>query len=171
MDFAQRSGLHRNTVNLYLKGKEVFADAFVRIAAALGCDPLDLAMPVSDADVPVKDMDEIRPIVAALARQDKQIAALLIGSRAKGKHHQHADWDIGITRCTEPISSDACSTMKQAIDDIADDLPHGVHLVNLDESPRWFLEGIDYAPIFLDGDRESFIHFMGVLNGIKRSAA
>lgn len=170
-DFARRSGLHRNTVNLYLKGREVFADAFARMAAALGCDPTDLAMPVSDADIPVKGVGEIRPIIAALVKRDAGIAVVLIGSRAGKRHHPHADWDIGITGGERPLDDERHLEMKRIVGELADDLPHHVDVVNLDAAPRWFLDGIDCDPVFLDGDRGSFLHFKGVLDGIKRTAA
>ena len=170
-DFARQAGLHRNTVNLYLKGKDVFADAFARMAARLGCDPLELAIPVSDSDIPVKGIDEIRPIVAALVKHDKRIAVILIGSRARKRHHPHADWDIGVTGCDRPLDHAEHLEIKGIVDDLAEDLPHSVDVINLDAAPRWFLEGIDYDPVFLDGDRGGFLHFKGVLDGIKRTAA
>lgn len=170
-DFARRAGLHRNTINLYLKGRDVFADAFTRIAAALRCDPASLVIPASDSDIPVEGIDEIRPIIAALVKQGTGVAVVLIGSRARERHHPHADWDIGVTRCDRPIDGTEHLEMKRIADDLADDLPHSVDIVNLDAAPSWFLDGIDCDPIFLDGDRGSFLHFKGVLDGIKRTAA
>jgi len=52
---------------------------------------------------------------------------------------------------------------------LSDDLVHVVDIINLDQAPRWFLAKIDYEPVLLDGDVESFIHFQGVLDGTKRS--
>ena len=56
----------------------------------------------------------------------------------------------------------------EQVEDIVDDLPRSVDVVNLDNAPLWFLEGIDYDPIYLGGKQGAFEFFLGVLNGIKK---
>ncbi|MFH0799504.1 MAG: hypothetical protein V2A66_04905 [Pseudomonadota bacterium] len=170
-DFAASKGIHRNTVSLYLKGACAFSSAFDRIARAVGADPLEIIHPAMEASAEIEDLDEIASVVSFLTRRDHKVACMLLGSRAMKKGRVHADWDIGITRGGKPIGGDEYLDLRVGVSDIAENLPHGVDLINLDAAPAWFLEGIKYDPIFLDGDRESFIHFQGVLNGIKKNIA
>ena len=171
LDFARRFGIHRNTLLLYLKGKDVFSSSFARITEALKIDPAEIMMPISDKKIKIDAIDEIRPIIALIIKHDPNIAVFLLGSRAKGKKREHADWDIGITRGRKPIDGNEYLKLRMMVNDAAEDLLHNVDIVNLDRAPAWFLEGIDYEPVFLDGDRESFSYFKGVIDGIKKLKA
>ena len=171
LDFARRAGIHRNTLSQYLNGREVFQDAFLRMAAELGCDPMGIVRREIDADARVGDVSEIRPIVDHLVASDNGIAVVLLGSRASGRRRKFSDWDIGITRTDPPIDDLLYLRLRGEVGDLAEDLPRGVDLVNLDAAPTWFIEGIDYDPVFLEGDRESFAHLMGVIHGIRKGRA
>lgn len=171
LDFARRSGIHRNTLLLYLKGKDVFSSSFSKICNALKIDPSETMVPVSDKRIKLDAIDEIRAIIALIIKHDPNIAVLLLGSRAKGKKREHADWDIGITRGRKPIDGNEYLKLRMIVNDAAEDIPHKVDVINLDRAPAWFFEGIDYEPIFLDGDRESFSYFKGVIDGIKKIKA
>jgi len=171
LEFARRTGIHRNTLSEYLAGREVFQNAFARIAAELGCDPLDVACRVMDAEVAIKDLAEIKSIIDHLVAADPKIAVVLLGSRAKGKSRKFSDWDLGITRIPDLIDGDLYLKLRGEIEYLADDLQRGVDLINIDAAPLWFFEGIDYDPIFLDGNREGFAHLMGVIHGIRKGKA
>lgn len=171
MDFAHRTGIHRNTLGLYLSGREILQGAFMKIADALHCDPMELVQKVTDAETRVQNLSEIRPLIDHILSTDSRIAVMLIGSRAKGTAKKYADWDVGITRGSVPIEGSLYLRLCGEIDDLADDLVRHVDLVNLDAAPAWFLSGFDYEPIFIDGDRESFAHFMGVIHGIRKGQA
>lgn len=171
LEFARHTGIHRNTLNEYLAGREVFQNAFARVAAELGCDPLDIACKAMDAEAAIKDLAEIRSIVDHLIAVDPKIAVVLLGSRAKGKSRAFSDWDIGITRSPDPIDGDLYLKLRGEVEDLADDLPRGVDLINLDAAPVWFLKGLDCDPIFIDGDREGFAHLMGVIHGVRKGKA
>ncbi len=164
--FAGQIGVHRNTMLGYFRGKPVFASAFLKIAKALGCDPLDLIVPANDHPTDIGPLDEIRPIIAALLKQSPSIAVVLLGSRAKGRAKQYADWDLGITRPTAPIDGREFLSLRGTAADLAEDLVRHVDVVNLDAAPGWFWEGIDYEPVFLDGDREGYTFLKGILQGI-----
>jgi len=166
-DFAQKSSIHRNTVLSYLEGKNVFSNAFVHIAEFLKIDPLELLLAVSDTRVKVEGIDEIRHVIAALAKT-KKIAVVLLGSRARGKHREYSDWDIGITGGDSKVTSSEYLKLKNITEEISENVPRMVDLVNLDAAPSWFLKGIDYEPVFLDGNKEAHLYFKGVLYGIKK---
>ncbi|MBI2341964.1 MAG: hypothetical protein HYU98_04450, partial [Deltaproteobacteria bacterium] len=58
--------------------------------------------------------------------------------------------------------------LKRTVAEEVDKLPREVDFVNLDVAPAWFLLGIDYEPIFLAGNSNSWSYFMGVLYGTKK---
>jgi predicted nucleotidyltransferase len=167
--FAGQIGVHRNTLLGYFRGKPVFASAFLKIAQALGCNPLELIVPANDHPVDLGPLDEIRLIIAALLKQSPHIAIVLLGSRAKGRAKQYADWDLGITRPAAPIGSREFLSLRGIAADLAEDLIRHVDVINLDAAPGWFWEGINYEPVFLDGDREGYSFLKGILHGIKKN--
>ena len=171
LDFAKQTGIHRNTLKQYLNNKEVFQNAFARMADALQCDPLDLLEKAMDAEALVEDLSEIRPVVNRICEIDQRIAVVLLGSRARGKCHPYADWDIGVTRADPPIDGNLYLELRGEAEDMADDLPRSVDIINLDAAPTWFIDSIDYDPVFLNGSRESYAHFMGVIHGIRKGSA
>lgn len=162
--FCECAKIHRNTLNYYLSGRDVFSKKFYDIAAALEADPLALIAPV---DIGVQNAGEIELIIRELG-MNKDVAAILLGSRAKGQAKAFSDWDIGITGGEKNISDRDFLGMKGRVDEIADNLPRKVDLINLDSAPDWFLDEIDYEPVFLGGNERSFHYFKGVLSGIKK---
>ena len=130
-DFSARTGIHRNTVLEYFRGKSVFAAAFMKLARALGRDPIDLIVPAPSSPATSPAVEEIRPIVARLLRLAPGVAVVLLGSRARGKPAEYSDWDIGIFRPSAPLSSDEFLALRRAAADLAEDLVRGVDLVNL----------------------------------------
>ncbi len=168
LDFCRKTSIHRNTVQVYLNKKDVFSSAFLNICSALKSDPLDLIIPTSESKASIANMDEISIIIGALVKQNPGLAILLLGSRAKGREKRYSDWDIGITAGDKPLTGSEYLQLRGMVEDLADDLPRSVQLIDLDAAPLWFLEGIDYDPIFIDGSRESYLYFTGVLDGIRK---
>lgn len=167
--FAARIGVHRNTLLGYYLGKPVFVSAFLKIARALGRDPLELIVPAGDTPAFVGPINEIRPIIAALLRRTPGIAVVLLGSRAKGRAKAFSDWDLGVTRLSAPITGDEFLALRRVTADLAEDLVRNVDVINLDAAPDWFWEGLDCEPVLLDGDRESYSFLKGILHGIKKN--
>jgi predicted nucleotidyltransferase len=167
--FAHQIGVHRNTILGYFRGKPAFASAFLKIARALGRDPLELIVPAGDAPSFAEHLDEIRPVIAALIRQSPGIAVVLLGSRAKGRAKAFSDWDLGIARPASPIGAEEFLSLRRVAAALAEDLVRNVDVINLDASPDWFWEGLDYEPVFLDGDREGYSFLKGMLHGIKKN--
>lgn len=164
-DFCKKTSIHKNTLNYYLSGRDVFSKKLCEIAFHLQVDPIEL---VEACDTSKIDSAEIEKIVSYLSLE-KGMAVALLGSRANGKSQKFSDWDIGVTRGSKkPISGREFLRLRAWVGEVADDLARKVDLVNLDEAPQWFLESIDYEPIFLGGDKETFERFMGVLDGIKK---
>lgn len=167
--FANRIGVHRNTILGYFSGKPVFASAFLKIANALGRDPLELITLADKGPVFAEHIDEIRPIIAALVRQSPGIAVVLLGSRAKGRAKAFSDWDMGVTRPASPITSEEFLSLRRVAADLAEDLVRNVDVINLDAAPDWLWADLDYEPVFLAGDREGYSFLKGMLHGIKKN--
>jgi len=163
-DLAKRSGVHRNTIIGYLSGKGVLPSPLVQIAEALNVSPLSLITQTTTSGT-----SEIRTIASKIVKTDKNIAVVLIGSRAKGREKKYSDWDIAITGGTNPVSTKKYLRLKDLVEELSEDMPTMVDLVNLDAAPAWFYDKMDYEPVFLDGNRESFAHYKGVLYGIKKA--
>jgi predicted nucleotidyltransferase len=170
VEFSRKSGIHRNTINNYLKGKDVFSTAFSSLAEELKISPLELIESVSQFDVRLDHIEEIGVLVARIVKVDDKIAVVLLGSRPKNSAKKYSDWDIGVTRGSVPLTSREYLALKQIADDAADDLPRKVDIVSLDLAPEWFLQQIDYEPIFLSGNEIAYNYFKGVLYGLKRIA-
>ncbi len=167
--FAKQHNVNRATLNNYLQGRGPFPESFYVIADALQTDPLQLLIPISsESDIP--KLEEIAPIIKACCVISPRIAVGLLGSRAKGTAKQYSDWDIGITGGQQLLSAQDSLQIQRIVDDLKEDLPRDVDVVNLDAAPQWFLKGILYTPRFLSGNESSWNYFMGVLHGIQKAA-
>lgn len=166
-EFAKLHGFNRATINNYLKGQGgPFSEAYYIICDALQIDPLSILSPLPAK--PIVGVDEIMPMVKKLCSFDKDIAIGLLGSRAKGKNRKYSDWDICVTRGPNLLAGEEFLRLKRSVDDEVDRLPREVDIVNLDAAPEWFLTGIDYEPVFLAGNSNTWSYFMGVLYGTKK---
>jgi predicted nucleotidyltransferase len=171
-EFAAKAGIHRNTLSNLLSGRSIFSASFQSLAQALQMDPMDLATPRSDFTAKAKHGDEIRPLVARLAKESPGAAVLLLGSRASGKAKNYSDWDLGIFGYPAPLSGLEYLRLKGIVEEMSEDLVRQVDLVHLNQAPLWFLEDLSSGPIiFLDGNKEAWVYFQGVMHGIKKEKA
>ncbi len=173
-DFASKAGIHRNTVQNLLKGQSIFSRAFEAVSKALRMDPLDLVSPQSDFPSKTTVIDEIRSIVAALVRKDRELAVVLIGSRAAQntkKAKRYSDWDLGIVRYPRPLSGLEYLRLKNQVEEMSENLVRSVDLVNLNQAPAWFLEGLSGGVVFLDGNQEALTYLKGLTDGIQKEKA
>lgn len=166
--FARHHDINRATLNNYLNGRGPFPEAFYLIADALKMDPLQLLIPISKNGIP--KLEEVVPIITACSKILPNIAIGLLGSRATGHAQKYSDWDFGVTGGGQPIATKEFLRIKQVVDDLAEDLPRDVDVMNLDAAPEWFLRGIHYVPRFLAGNESSWTYFMGVLHGVQKTA-
>ncbi len=166
-EFAKAHGFNRATINNYLKGNGgPFSETYYIICDALQIDPLSILSPFSAKKT--HDIEEIIPVVKKLCSVDLEIAIGLLGSRAKGLNRKYSDWDLCITRGGSALTGEEFLKLKRTVDEEVDKLPSEVDFVNLDVAPAWFLLDIDYEPIFLAGNSNSWSYFMGVLYGTKK---
>jgi len=169
-EFADAASVHRNTLTAYLCGeKRVFPRTLCDIAASLGVDPLSLICPARKAQMSAPPLEFLKKALPGAAGQDENLVFLLLGSRAKGRGRKFSDWDIGISGGDEAVDTAYYLKLKSHIQDITEDFPFSVDVINLDCAPIWFLSDIDYKPVFLCGSEKSYYHFLGILNGLKKT--
>ncbi len=165
--FANQMGIHRNTINNYLYGKSsVFTDAFLKICTGLDANPLNL---ISPTNTEFQQIQKLITAIKPLLISYPNLALLLIGSRARGNYKRRSDWDLGITSGIHGTDTSTYLRIKSTVEDLAEDLPVIVDLVNLDRAPYWFLAEFDYKPKFICGNITSYHHLLGILDGINKA--
>ena len=165
-EFARAHGFNRATMHHYFKGQGPISESYYAICDALQVDPISLLLPV--AEEKIDDLLEIMSVVKKLCASDDDIAVGLLGSRAMGRHRKYSDWDLGLTGGRRALSGLEFLRLKRTVDDEVDGLPREVDFVNLDAAPEWFLQGIDYEPVFIAGNMNAWTYFLGVLHGSKK---
>lgn len=170
-EFASKSKIHRNTLRNLLSGKTIFSNAFDALARALKVDPFHLLSPHAVLPGDVCNIEELAPLIARLVREDENLGVFLIGSRLKKSAKKFSDWDLAVTRYPEPLSGREYLRLKRRIGELSENLVRNVDLVNLDQAPLWFLQNFEKKPLFLEGNKEAALYFMGVLDGIEKEQA
>ena len=168
-DFASREHVHRNTLSGYIsEEKSVISSVMNRIAKSLQVDPFHL---IRRSDMGGSEADEYKALlllIRDLSKMEGNLAFVLLGSRAKRRSREYSDWDIGLTAGRQKISSRTYLALMSNIQDKTEDFSRSVGVINLDASPAWFMEGIDYTPGFLGGRVEAFQYLLGLIDGISR---
>ncbi len=166
-DLAKLSGVHRNTLYPYIRGeKPVYAPPIVQIARALKVDPLTLC----DREELSVDQEIVRisnSLVASFGCKYDSLVVVLFGSRARGQAKKFSDFDLGVSSGLNPVSFKDFLSMKDHVENLADDLIYKVDLVNLDNAPDWFLanllqtdsSGNHTGLVFLSGSKDTY-HFL-----------
>lgn len=165
--FTRKMDFNRMTLHHYLKGKGPLLDTYYELCQALKTDPLELLSPLLPKNK-VADDSRIKTVCENTLKAYPQIAIGLFGSRAKGCHKKFSDWDLGITRGVNPLATKDYFRLKDLIEELADDLPYLIDVIRLDQVPDWFLEKIDYEPLFLGGNEIAWAYFQGILHGVQR---
>lgn len=171
LDFSKKTKIHRNTLQGFLEGKDVFISSFSTLTQALDKDPLELITPQVKTNSKIKNIGELKEVIAKLLRHDKKILVVLLGSRAKKTAKEFSDWDLGIFRYPETIAGREYLKLKGIIDEASENLVRKVDLINLNQAPPWFLKEMGEEIIYLAGHRESFLYLKGMLHGIQKEQA
>ncbi len=165
---ANATGLHRNTLHRIFKGESPFTHAVETLSQHLQIDPLSLLSSILPGSNKIKDIEKLGPIIQSLAAANKEIAIFLLGSRTTQKAKPYSDWDIGICAYPHPINGKLFLKYKNLTEELAENLPYKIDLINLNAAPDWFLESIQNNFMFLAGNEKSKIYFEGILNGIQK---
>lgn len=155
--FADDLGVHRNSLYHYLSGRtSIFPSVLSQSFEALGLDPREVIVPTAPSDY---GLELIAPVVDGVLKRVEGACLVLFGSRAKGSHRRFSDFDLGLY-APSPISSEEYLPLLTLTDDLAEDLPVKVQLVNLSQAENDFLMGIVPDAQFLGGSLSAWLHLM-----------
>lgn len=153
-ELARRVGIHRNTIHYYLSGNDVFPEKLEQIMAALDLDPSDLIKKTPSPQLP--RVAPIAPIIDTLVSEFPAVTFILFGSRATGKNRKYSDWDIGVTK-KGVLDHEEHRKISIRCDDLTEDFPYFVQIVNLDRADRDFLRCASQGWKFLAGHLENWV--------------
>ena len=162
-DLCAEASVHYNSITPYIKKeRSPFTQVVLDIASALK---------VSAKDLICKDEErEISSIISSLPPLlGPGQAIFLFGSRARGTQKKFSDVDLGITGGRDKMSFSLFCEIKSSIDDLFEDSPLSINLINLDLAPLSFLEEIEKDMRFICGDEKSANYFLGVIDGRKKN--
>ena len=156
-DFAERLGLHRNTVGNYLNGQAVLPEALERMLLALDLSPGQaLRETVLRRKVPGL---RITRLLEQLGQAAPENAIVLFGSRARGTHKPFSDYDLGVFR-EAGIPFQKFSRLLDITEEWNGQELSTVQLVNLSAADEQFLHGICNDACFVGGNTEQWAAFL-----------
>ena len=159
--FASSTGIHRNAVHAFLRGKEIFSKPFLKMTKALGCDPLSIIAHRDSFENGISIPSEIMGIAQGVADFQKSLCAFLFGSRAeKGDHSRFADWDVGVASAFSGLTSREHLRLRNKVEEMAENLPWKIDLINFDNAPAWFLKEMRGRPKYLAGSRLAWLRLL-----------
>lgn len=132
-EFARDLGIHRNTVHYYLAERPVFPDKLDQMLHALELSP-DKVL-IEKRGVSFFPHDAIASLIDELHATFPDVTLILFGSRVQGRAYKYSDWDIGVYR-REGLSHQQYRRISQFTDELAEDLPFFVDVVNLNRADQ-----------------------------------
>ncbi|NLD28056.1 MAG: nucleotidyltransferase domain-containing protein [Myxococcales bacterium] len=124
--------------------------------SALGLKPQDFIIDIPDeAAAPI---EKIAPIIDRLHEEFPDVTFILFGSRAKGTAAKYSDWDIGALRAGG-LPHDEYKKVLIRKDELVEDFPYFVDMVNLDRADAAFLREASRGWVFLTGRLADWIEF------------
>lgn len=142
---AQSIGVHRNTISHFFKeGVSVIPESLTKLFSALGKDAREYIVLKND------QRKEIAFVVDHIHELNPKCCITLFGSRARGTNRKYSDYDIGIYS-REGIDHVTYCKIIDKVDQITDDFPYLVQVVNLNRADQLFMDSIRSDLIFLGG--------------------
>ena len=151
---AKALGIHRNTIHHYLSGNGVFPENLEKILRALDLKPDSILIEKDTSGV--WSLEPIASIIDKLRVEFPDITFVLFGSRPRGTAHKYSDWDIGVYS-EGGLSHDLYRQVVRRTDDLVEDLPFFVDVVNLDRADKSFLREVSKNWIFLAGNVSGWV--------------
>lgn len=153
-EFAKSLGIHRNTIHYYLSGHGVFPESLEKIIAALGLKPHEILIEEKKGEGPM--IEPIAPLVDQLQKKFADVTFILFGSRSRGAAQKYSDWDLGVYSSKE-IPHKLYRDILKFKDDIVEDLPFFVDIVNLNRADDYFLREASKYWMFLAGKLSDWV--------------
>ncbi|OGQ26686.1 MAG: hypothetical protein A3B79_07320 [Deltaproteobacteria bacterium RIFCSPHIGHO2_02_FULL_50_15] len=153
-ELAHSLGIHRNTIHHYLSGHPVLPGNFSRLMEALNLKLEDALIKKGEGSFVLSE--EMATLVDQLYSEFSQVSFLLFGSRAQGRAHKYSDWDLGLFS-QQDITHRHYIKMLLRKDELTEDLPYFVDLVNLNRADPSFLRKASKHWIFLTGKQKDWM--------------
>jgi predicted nucleotidyltransferase len=151
---ANELGVHRNTLLPYFTGQRGLPDCLDRLLNLLDLTPAEaLGKNLTVKHQPALD---IAPLLSLLVQQAPDCAFVLFGSRARGDHRKHSDYDTGVFR-REDLPFNLFSPLIDLCEDWKKEKQYDVNVTNLTVADYIFLKEISRDWVFLGGDLLSWI--------------
>ncbi len=147
-ELAENLGVHRNTIHHYLSGRAVLPAAFERIITALGVTPAEILVAKPEAKPLLHP--GIATLIDQLHLEFPNVTFVLFGSRATGRAKKYSDWDLGVFS-SDGIDHALYRKIARRKDDLAEDLPYFVDVVNLSCADASFLREASRGWTYLTG--------------------
>jgi len=148
---AQKLGVHRNSISIYLRGKGVLQPVVQAALDELGLDNQKAfaTKPAESDGSSIQKM--LAPLIDLLVTQFPQYSFILFGSRAGGRARRYSDIDIGVQGSAGPLQLSDWSKIRDIVDGAAEDLPYLIDVVDLGRADQGFLQSVKKRAIFLGG--------------------
>ncbi|RIL10329.1 MAG: hypothetical protein DCC75_04575 [Proteobacteria bacterium] len=147
-ELANLIGVHRNTLQHFLAGNAVLPESINKLLWALRLNPATAFKKqqpaVADAWAPIAE------VLDKLQKRYPDIAFVLFGSRATGSARKYSDFDIGVYKLKE-LGFEQYLQMVQLKDQLAENSPYIIDLVNLNSADEEFLRSIMLESRFITG--------------------
>lgn len=153
-ELAKSLGIHRNTIHHYLSGHGVFPEAFEKIVEILDLDANEVLIKKEEKNI--VPYEPIVKLIDRLCLESPDVTFVLFGSRSKGNAKKYSDWDVGVYKAGG-LSHDLYRKIVRKKNDLADDLPFFVDVVNLNNADSYFIDEAAKSWIFLTGSLRGFL--------------
>ena len=151
---AKKLGIHRNTIHHYLSGNSVLPDKLELLMQELGLSHTNFIIPfISKSSI---KYNEIESLIGTLTEQFPNYAFILFGSRARGNNHKYSDYDIGVYS-KSGLNHNEYLKMIELKEELVEDLPFFVDLINLNTADTDFLKRISNDWKFISGNLKHWI--------------
>lgn len=163
-ELAGALGVHRNSLSHYINGGQVFPEVLEKALIALRLDPSSAIERLETIrDEPTR---EIARLSDQIARKDTHSCVVLFGSRARGRHKEFSDYDLGVYNPNGIPFADF-SVMLSCVDDFNDDTMLTAQLSNLSDADTTFLSEIGPDLRFVAGSRVAWTTLLDKVRGTR----
>jgi predicted nucleotidyltransferase len=162
-ELAGALGVHRNSLSNYINGGQIFPEVLEKAMVALHIDPASIIKRTATTDEePTRIVGELSD---KISRKDPACCVVLFGSRARGRHKPHSDYDLGVYTPTG-IPFSEFSDMLSCVDDFNDATMTTAQLTNISDADDAFLTEIGPDLQFLAGSRVAWTTLRDRIRGI-----
>lgn len=151
--------VHRNSVSRYICGAPVLPKVLEQLFSLLNLNASDLLVQDKDSNCFSQNTESLNKLVAAIIAKYPNVGVLLFGSRARGNARKYSDIDLGIV-AGQPLEFKVWSDIRDIIDELSQDLPYLIDVVDLGRAEGKFLEEVRRDCKFLGGNPLVVQNFM-----------